>query len=146
MRRWMSLGGNTVEPGHVYAMLLAAGKNRGGSPANNTIGAGSLSLPTNASLFWGKVAISQQQTVNIPINVGAGSLVDVALWWSLPLNNVDLQLFRPNSQWCAQSLTPSGQWEKTYCFSASTGSWTVRVQANVLSFPPQTVYWAAIRR
>lgn len=147
MRRWMS-GSSTIEPGFVYAMLLAAGENRVNAPSNFQIGAGNLALPTNASIHWGKVSVDGSQTIDTVVSLGAGSLVDVAIWWARTdtlINNYHLLLRRPDNATCGNSSTHGGVWEKTSCSSTATGSWKVRIFGHFVT-TAQDVYWAVIRR
>lgn len=147
MRRWMS-GASTIEPAFVYAMLIAAGENRVNAPSNFEIGAGNLALPTNASIHWSKVSVAGSQTVDATVNLGAGTLVDVAIWWARTdtlINNYHLLLRRPDGTTCSSSQTHGGVWEKTSCSSTATGAWKVRIFGHFVT-TPQDVYWAVIRR
>ena len=149
LRRWMNVAfGFSVEPGAVNAMLLAAGENRVSPAFNNSIGAGNLLLPTNASIHTGKITVTHQQTVDVGVSVGAGTLIDAAIWWPETVaqhNDIDVTLKTPAGSDASSSHSVGSIWEKVSKSSTTTGTWTVSIRGYSVS-GTQTVYWALIRR
>lgn len=149
LRRWMNAAfGFTVEPGAVNAMLIASGENRAGAVLNNLIGAGNLALPLNAGLSSGKVSVPDGQTIEVSVNVGAGSIIDAAIWWpetEVLHNDVDLQLKTPAGAVPSRSQSAGSIWEKVSVNSATTGVWKLRIIGFAVT-GAQPVYWALIRR
>jgi serine protease AprX len=54
-----------VDPGQVYSLLILSGQQ---VAFNNTSGAGPLRLPTDGTVFFGKVAVNNGGTIDIPLN------------------------------------------------------------------------------
>jgi hypothetical protein len=151
LSRWLkiSFGSSTnIEPGQTNAMLLAAGQNFSSPSSNGSIGAGNLSLPTNATLYGGKVTVSTGSSVDVPFSVAAGvTNLDVAIWWPEASNvtsDIDLRLMTPAGTQAASSLYTKSVWEKVHKATTTSGTWNVRITG--YSATSQVVHWAAIRR
>jgi serine protease AprX len=144
-----------VDPGQVYSVLILSGQQV--FPFNNTSGAGPLRLPTDGTLFFGKVAVSNGGTINIPLNIGGGvNLLDAALWWpetatvllGIPIefhNDIDLHLLNPGGATVATSLSINSVFERARATGAplAAGTWTLRIRGFNVPAGPQTVYWSA---
>jgi hypothetical protein len=159
LRNWLRGTSSSIDPGQVYAQLILSGQQP--SPFNNTSGAGPLRLPTNGLAWWGKVSVSNGQTIDIPIAVSGGNAntLDAALWWPefvfrLPLigrfeihNDIDLYLVDPGGTVRASSLSIPSVFERARVAGAvRNGQWKVRIRGYNVS-GSQTVYWAAhVRR
>jgi hypothetical protein len=151
MSRWLKISfGSSVAiaPGQTNAMLIASGTNFSTPAWDNQIGAGRLSLPTNATLYGGKVTVTQAATVDVPINVTAPvQTLDVAIWWpeGATHNDIDLSLIRPDSSLAGNSGSINSIWEKVHVATGTTGTWKIRLFGYSVT-GSQTVYVAGIRR
>jgi len=144
-----------ADPGQVYSLLILSGQQV--FPFNNTSGTGPLRLPTGGIVFFGKVSVSDGDTVNIPLNIGSGlNLLDAALWWPETAtvllgitieshNDIDLQLLNPAGAIVASSVSVNSFFESTRVTGAplAAGSWTLRIRGFNVPAGPQTVYWSA---
>ncbi len=147
------LRGNSSElnPGLVYAYLIARG--RGGSAGNNVNGAGPVKLPIPAqSLSWtGQTSVGNLQSVDIPLPFPATTRTDtpvnVAIWWpEAPAahNDIDLALIDPNGAVFAQSTSGRGVFEKVSVPGLRTpGTWKIRLTGFNVPTGPQLVNIAA---
>jgi hypothetical protein len=150
LSRWLKISFGSpvaIEPGQTYAMLLASGINFSSPVFDNNIGAGQLVMPTNATLYGGKITVTNGQTVDTTISVGAGSVLDAAIWWpeGTTHNDVDLVLIQPNGTVATSSASSSQVWEKVHFSSGTTGNWKIRATGFSVT-GTQTVYLAGIRR
>ena len=111
-----------------------------------------IKMATNGWAWWGKLAVTQDLNVDIPINVPAGKQnLDVALWWpeSAPQahNDIDVVLIDPNGVERATATSVESIFERTGVQGSLTaGVWTVRVSGASVPAGPQTVYWATTIR
>jgi hypothetical protein len=143
-----------VDPGQVYSLLILSGQQ---VSFNNTSGAGPLRLPTDGTLSFGKVAVNNGGTVDIPLNIGEGAnVLDAALWWpetaavlfGIPIefhNDVDLHLVNPGGATVATSLSINSVFERARVAGAPLGPgiWTLRIRGFNIPGGPQTVFWSA---
>jgi len=144
LRNWLRGTSSSIDPGQVYAQLILSGQ----TPAfNNTTGAGRLRLPTNGHAWWGKVNVSNGQTIDIPLGVsGVPNTLDGALWWpetaSQTHNDVDLSLIDSAGTLRASSLSIPSVFERARASgTVPNGTWKLRIRGyNVTGSQP--VYWA----
>ncbi len=148
LRNWLRGNSGSIDPGQVYAQLILSGSQP--YPFNNTTGAGPIRMPVNGWGWWGKVSVSDGQTINIPLNVPGGThdVVDGALWWpetaAQTHNDVDLYLVDPSGNvrdfsWSIPSVFERARVEG----SIQSGTWTLRIHGYDVS-GSQTVYWTAV--
>lgn len=149
LRNWLRQFG-AIDPGQVYAQMIIAG--RRANAVNNTNGAGLLALPVNGWAWWGKTQISNRQTLDIPLNVGAGHvLFDAAIWWpegggflSEPHSDIDIRLIDPSGTTRASGLMVNSVFERIQISGALTpGTWRLRIEGFNTHAPNRTVYWSA---
>jgi hypothetical protein len=154
LRNWLRGTSFSIDPGQVYAQLILSGQQP--YPFNNTSGAGPLRLPTNGLAWWGKVSISNGQTIDIPLDVSGASpnTLDGALWWPETAfqfafirievhNDVDLYLVDPGGAVRASSISIPSVFERARVGGAVTaGTWKLRIRGYNVN-GSQTVYWAA---
>jgi serine protease AprX len=147
MRNWLRGNTGSIDPGQVYSHLILSGQQK--YPFNNTSGAGPLKMPTGGVGYWGKTAVNNGLTIDIPISVGAGKTkIEGALWWpessGVSHNDVDLHLISPSGTTVATSLSVPSVFERTgYETSAlATGTWKLRIRGYSVPAGPQTVYWS----
>lgn len=152
LRNWLRQFG-AIDPGQVYAQMIIAGR-RGGA-VNNTNGAGLIGLPVNGHAWWGKTLVSNRETIDIPLDVGAGHvLFDAALWWPegrggfLGLfeqhSDIDIRLIDPAGVTRASGLMVSSIFERVQISGAITpGRWTLRIHGYNTHAANRPVYWSA---
>ena len=152
LRNWLRQFG-AIDPGQVYAQMIIAGR-RGGN-VDNTNGAGLLALPVNGWAWWGKTEVSNRETIDIPLNVGAGHvLFDAALWWPegrggfLGLieehSDIDIRLIDPAGVTRASGVMVSSVFERVQIAGALTpGVWTLRIHGFNTVAANRPVYWSA---
>ena len=155
LRNWLRGASFTIDPGQVYAQMILSGQQP--YPFNNTSGAGPLKLPTNGHAWWGKVSVSNGETIEIslPVSAAAANTLDGALWWPESAfsfgpftlewhNDVDLSLIDPSGVTRASSLSIPSVYERARVSGAVVnGSWKLRIRGYNVALGPQTVYWAA---
>ena len=127
--------------GAVYAFLILSGQQS--YPLNNTSGAGPIRLPTDGWAWWGKVAVNNRDTIDIPINVaGTPNRVDAAIRWPEGAqqflfvtlesdNDVDLSLIDPGGTSRASSLSIPSVFERARVSGRSrpaNGRWDPRLR------------------
>ncbi len=152
LRNWLRQFG-AIDPGQVYAQMIISGR-RGGA-VNNTNGAGLLALPVNGWAWWGKTEVSNLETINIPLDIGAGHvLFDAALWWpegrggSLGLteqhSDIDIRLIDPSGVTRASGLMIPSVFERVQIAGAVTpGVWTLQIHGFNTHAADRPVYWSA---
>lgn len=156
IRNFMRGNRGSVDPGKVYAFIINSGQNP--YPFNNDIGAGDLEMPLNGYAWWGKVQISDGQTIEIPINVSQQNrnTFDAAIWWPeelvewggiMPLidkhDDIDLRIIDPNGAIKDYSISVPSVFERVrYEGNVTTGIWKVRINGYDVT-GTQTVYWIA---
>src|SRR4029453_17599520 len=123
-----------------------------GGAVNNTNGAGLLALPVNGWAWWGKTEVSNHETINIPLNVGAGHvLFDAALWWpegrsgtTEQHSDIDIRLIDPSGVTRASGLMVSSIFERVQIAGAlRPGTWTLQIHGFSTHAADRPVYWAA---
>ncbi len=142
VRNFLRGGTGVIEPGYVYAYLINAGQHQ----LNDISGVGPIRLPVNAEVYFGKVAVNDGQTLDIPLLVrGTPATLDAALWWpeayGLPHNDVDLELIHPNGTIAARSLAAKSVFERARAILPAPGNWIVRIRGFKVLIP-QNVYLA----
>lgn len=147
MRNWLRGNTGSIDPGQVYSHLILSGQQK--YPFNNTSGAGPLKMPTGGVGYWGKTAVTNGLTIDIPISVGAGKTkIEGALWWpessGVSHNDVDLHLVSPSGALVAYSVSVPSVFERTGYESSTlaTGTWKLRIRGYSVPAGPQTVYWS----
>lgn len=149
LRNWLRQFG-AIDPGQVYAQMIISGR-RGGA-VNNTNGAGLLALPVNGWAWWGKTAVSNHETINIPLNIGAGHvLFDAALWWpegrsglTEQHSDIDIRLIDPSGVTRASGLMISSVFERVQIAGTITpGTWTLQIHGFSTHAADRPVYWSA---
>jgi hypothetical protein len=149
-RNFLRSTGGVIDPGQVYAYLILSGQQV--FRFNNTTGAGPLYLPILddfSVVFFGKESIGEDDSVDIPLNVGEGfNLLDGALWWPETVlqrhNDFDLYLLDPNGVEVADSTVSRSVFERARVTGAplASGAWTLRIHGHRV-LVRRTVYWAA---
>jgi hypothetical protein len=149
LRNWLRQFG-VIDPGQVYAQMIISGR-RGGA-VNNTNGAGLLALPVNGWAWWGKTEVSNRETIDIPLNIGAGHvLFDAALWWpegrsgtTEQHSDIDIRLIDPSGVTRASGILAASVFERVQIAGAITpGTWTLRIHGFSTHAPDRPVYWSA---
>ena len=154
LRNWLRGTSFSIDPGQVYAQLILSGQQP--YPFNNTSGAGPLRLPTDGWAWWGKVTVSNGQTIDIPLNISGNSpnTLDAALWWPETAfefafirieihNDIDLYLVDPRGAVRASSISVPSVFERARVGGAvAAGTWKLRIRGYNVN-GTQTVYWAA---
>ena len=148
-RNFLRGASGSIDPGQVYAFLILAGQNP--FPFNNTSGAGPLEMPTGGQAWWGKVEVSDGQTVTIPIqhSMTAATAFDAAIWWPESVeqihNDIDLQLVSSNGITVLdRSISGPSVFERAGATGAiSPGTWGLRISGFRVGDEPQVVYYAA---
>jgi serine protease AprX len=155
LRNWLRGSNFSIDPGQVYAQLILSGQQS--YPFNNTSGAGPIRLPTDGVAWWGKVSISNGQTIDIPLNIGANNAntFDGALWWPewafriLGIriefhNDIDLYLVDPTGSVRNSSISVNSVFERARVSGRiRSGTWKIRIRGYDVRLGPQVVYWAA---
>jgi hypothetical protein len=147
-RNWLRRGSATgsIDPGQVYAYLLLGGTRP--YPFTHDHGAGLLEMPTGGRANWGKVAVANGATIEIPITVAAGQRrFGAAIWWPETAaqnhNDVDLWLVDPAGTVRARSSSIPSVFEKVRVDGTlAAGVWKVQIRGFNVPVAPQTVYWA----
>jgi len=143
----------SIDPGQVYAQLILSGQTSW-PLFNNTIGTGPLQMGTGGVAWWGKVSVSNGQTIDVPLATGLNllALMDGSLWWpegpGKPHNDVDLYLLDSTGTVQASSLSGPSVFERarvtvTTASGLAGGTWTLRIRGTNVPNGPQTVYFAA---
>jgi len=148
LRNWLRHTSFSIDPGQVYAQLILSGQQP--YPFNNTSGAGPLRLPTDGWAWWGKVAVHDGETIDIPLGIDGASAntLDGALWWpetaTQAHNDIDLYLVDPAGNVRDTSYSISSVFERARLDgSVSSGTWKLRIRGYSVRTDSQTVYWAA---
>jgi serine protease AprX len=146
LRNWLCRTSSSIDPGQVYAQLILSGQRP--YPFDNTSGAGPLRLQPDGIAWWGKVNVTNNAIIDIPINVvsGTANTLNAALWWPEinGHNHIDLHLMDPAGNTRASSIAASSVYERCQVAGAvQAGTWQVRIQGVSVPVGQQTVYWAA---
>ena len=155
LRNWLRGSSFSIDPGQVYAQLILSGQQP--YPFNNTSGAGPIQLPTNGWAWWGKVAIANGATVDIPLTISGANAntFDGALWWPewafrfifgrIEIHNdIDLYLVDPSGSVRASSISIPSVFERARVSGrVAQGTWKLRIRGYNVPGGVQNVYWAA---
>ena len=147
-RNWMRRF-SQVDPGHVYARMIVAGQNP--FPFDNTQGAGRVKLPTNGYSWWGKVTVSNFETVDIPINVSHSTAHDLdgAIWWpesAASHDDIDLRIVSPNGTVMDSSVSVNSVFERVRASGGvATGTWKLRIYGYDVSGNQDVYFNATVR-
>jgi hypothetical protein len=136
-----------IDPGQVYAYMIANGSVA--YPFDNTSGAGLIQLSVNGNFWRSSANVGNQQTVDIPISVGATSnRMNVGLWWPeqpAAHNDVDLSLVDPSGVVRASSVSAASIFERvSVAGPLAAGTWTVRLRGFNVPSGTQLVHWTAV--
>jgi hypothetical protein len=147
VRNFLRGGSFDIDPGQVYAYMIANGSVA--YPFDNTSGAGLIRLSVNGNFWRSSATVGNQQTVDIPISVGAtGNRINVGLWWpELPAthNDIDLSLVDPSGVVRASSVSGSSVFERvSVAGPLAGGTWTIRLRGFSVPGGSQFVHWAAV--
>ncbi len=162
IRNWMTdARGGVVDPGQVYAQLIASGRTVGPYAAGTKEGAGRIELPTNGWCYFGKVEITDAfPEVTIPLEILWDDIrtIEVALWWPETLviesgmeidthNDINFELVDFGGTARITGDGAAGVFERgTTEVAVSDGTWELRIKGETLGDSPQTVYWTAVMR
>lgn len=150
LRSYLRGSAADIAPGHVYAGMLLAGRQRWPN-VDNVQGAGKLRLPQGGTYLRTTVSVRNDTWVDVPFTVPAGSCrLGVALWWPDPYwghNDLDLQLLGPDKITAAASYSGAGVFETAGTDAPAAGSWKARVSGYSVNEPyftaaAQTAYLA----
>ncbi len=147
-RNWMRRF-SQVDPGHVYARMIVAGQNP--YPFDNTQGAGRVKLPTNGYSWWGKVNVSNHETIDIPINVSRSTAHDLdgAIWWpenTTSHDDIDLRIVSPGGTVMDASISINSVFERVRAAGGvTTGTWKLRVYGYNVSGNQDVYFNATVR-
>lgn len=156
MLAWLEKAAGTVDPGQVYAALLAAANFHGRQTAIDlSAGAGEVHLPeTTADIQFARLAVSEDLDDEIPITVTGGSrTVDAAIWWpeypyadgsQILVDHDDLGLQLVQSEKIVQQVDDSGSVFQKLHARLTPGHWIVRVVHHPLHASPRPAYVAVI--
>jgi len=148
-RNWLEnvSHGSTTDNGQTYAFMILYGQDS--YPYNNTTGAGPIEMATNGWAYWGKLSVTNQLNIDIPLQVTNGKEdLDVALWWpesaAQSHNDIDVHLIDPSGVEQARGYSGVSVFERTGIEgNVAPGTWTIRIRGYNVQAGPQTVYWAA---
>jgi subtilisin family serine protease len=147
LRHWFDSLGLGVEPGKLYAGLLAFGNHP--YPYDNTEGAGDMVLGNLYCRRWmtGSRTISGGQTLDIPFATVASQWdLQVAIWWpegTTYHNDVDLYVVDPAGSYRAAAISSLSVFEVTRVNGnlSPAGTWNLRMYGYSVPTGPQTVYY-----
>ncbi len=139
---------STLEPGHVYAGMIASGSHPG--PFDDNEGAGKLKLPSGGSYVKTRVTVHDQEVIEVPMSVSSATSscrLTGALWWPEEAgthNDVDLSLIDPSGVNRGVSQTTRSVFEMARANGPlATGTWKLRVRGFDVS-GGQDVYVAGV--
>jgi serine protease AprX len=146
LRNMLASGGATIDPGQLYAHVLAT-SNQGTLSYDNIYGAGPVQLrPLAERTSYGKLSVTQGSQIDNTIQVARYRTIRIAIWWPELKdrhNDVDVSLVNPSGSVVASSNAGPGVFEKIrYSNGSTSGAWKVRVNGYSVS-GAQNVYWAA---
>ena len=118
---------------------------------------GPIELPTNGWAWWGKVSVTNGQTIDIPITISRerANTFDAALWWPEGgfrilgfeidfHSDIDLSLIDPAGSIRASSISINSVFERaSVAGRVAAGTWRLRIRGFRVPLFPPTVYWAA---
>jgi serine protease AprX len=139
--------GFEVDPGSIYAYLLATGNLA--TPFNQTNGAGLIKIPAGGWAWTGPQTVSNRQTLEIPFGpiegTDVGRTASMAIWWpeqASTHNDIDLALVDPNGVTRAQSVSVGGVFERVSFGPLTPGNWKVRITGFSVPSGSQRVNWS----
>lgn len=153
MRNWMVQTLHLYDPGQVYAQLILSGQHP--YPFDNTEGAGRMRLPTKGVILLGKVAVKDQQQVDVTFDLSGTAFdaenarLDAALWWpefgnQFKHSEIHVRLLDPKGTVRASSAEQYSVFQRAQAKGNLTpGTWTVRVTGKNVPIAPQEVYFVA---
>ena len=145
-RNWLRQFGS-FDNGQTYALMILWGQDTW--PYDNTTGAGPLRMGVGGRAWWGKVAIANSGTIDIPITIGDGQdNLDGALWWpesaAQQHNDIDLHLIDPGGTEHARGFSAASVFERARAAGRlRPGTWRLRIRGFTVRTSSQIVYWAA---
>jgi serine protease AprX len=150
-RNLMIGNGVSVDPGQVISYLILSG--RTAFPFAPYFGVGNIQLPTNCTVFWGKVALTQGEPVRIPIDTSGLTVtsIEAAIWWpELPSysagagrNNIDLTIENPLGTEVAHSTATNTVFQRaTAPMGGTNGTWNLKLYGANVPSEPLDVYWS----
>jgi serine protease AprX len=146
-RQFLRGSASNVEPGHVYAGMIASGSHP--EPFDNNEGAGKLKLPNGGSYLKTKVTVHNLEVIDVPMSVNAASSCRLtgALWWPEEKgthNDVDISLIDPSGVRRAVSHSAESVFELARVNGPlAAGTWKLRVRGFDVS-GSQDVYVAGV--
>jgi len=148
LRHWYDSNGMGVEPGKLYAGMIAFGNGPNGS-YNNESGAGDLLMGNIYCRRWmaGSRAITTGATVDIDFaTVTSQHDLQVAIWWpegTVTHNDVDLHVVDPSGVYRASGTSGASVFEmgKVAGNLSPAGTWKLRIHGYNVPAGPQTVYY-----
>jgi len=148
LRHWYDSNGFGVEPGKLYAGMIAFG-NRAGAPYSNEDGAGDLLMGNLYCRRWmtGSRLISTGETIDINFATTTTQTdLQVAIWWpegTATHNDVDLHVVDPTGTYRASGASVLSVFEmgKVAGSLSPAGTWKLRLYGWNVPAGPQTVYY-----
>lgn len=148
LRHWYDNNGFGVEPGKLYAGMIAFG-NRSGQPYSNEDGAGDLLMGNLYCRRWltGSRSISQGQTIDIDFaTVTTQTDLQVAIWWpegTASHNDIDAYVVDPAGTYRSYGTSVASVFEmgKVPGSLSPAGTWKLRLYGYNVPAGPQTVYF-----
>ncbi len=139
---------SSLEPGHVYAGMIASGSHP--DPFGDDEGAGKVKLPLGGSYVKSKVTVHDQEVIEVPMSVTSATAscrLTGALWWPEDAgthNDVDLSLIDPSGTRRGSSQSAASVFELARATGPlMTGTWKLRVRGFDVS-GSQDVYVAGV--
>jgi serine protease AprX len=155
IRNYLRGSNADIDPGSVYAFLLASGSAWSGSsnlpPVDNTIGVGPVRLP-EAPATWQSSAntVSNQEFKSLQITVPASaSQLKVAIWWPespATHDDIDVDVFDPSGAFRGSSTSVDGVFERVNVGAVPAGTWTVRLHGYNVRSGTNRVHMVALTR
>ena len=154
LRNWMvSATGNKVEPGAVYALLLAATQSEGAEPEE---GAGRLQLPSSGTVYWGILPVTNGERWRIPVQVAGAvdAAVAAVIWWTedgddgtgIPVDayrdDFDLYLLDETGAVRDQASSYTSVFERVETSGVRGTEWTLEVVGYRVLEESKDVFWA----
>jgi serine protease AprX len=152
LRNLMLGSDESIDPGFVYAALIAAGDRS--SPLNQTNGAGHIRLPDACVVAKAKLAISHDETceATIDMSTAPATRVVAAIWWpevarweeDIPVDNhsaFSMELVAPGGSPSVSTSEAESVFERVETsYSGAPGVWTLKVKGLNVTDNPQTLY------
>ena len=149
-------GAREINPGSVYAFMLACGSSFNGSSTlpqvDNTVGVGPVRLVQVPGTWQSATTtVYDRQTVSLPIGVYQQTdELKVAIWWAeqeQTHNDIDVSIYDPNGVYRGGSFSVGGVFERVNIFGPVVpGYWWVKVSGYHVVANPQQVHMVAITR